>query len=238
MEDHLLTEIPLVTRTGINQVFWAPVRQAPRAPRSEAVPFHMQIALMAGGMRYPAGEYRVKVTKGDRVYEKVIQVFDNPDEPYTSEDRKARRELQQRGFELMEDLAYVDRRINETRTALEGLLEAGGLSSSLQKKAGELETALEEVRERLLVTQYGDLRGDARLREELGFLYGTISFYGGRPTQVQQDRMDLLETRVRAMEAEVSELTENRLSAINKGLTRAGREAIVLTSREAFDAEE
>jgi len=238
MEDKLLAEIPLVTRTGINQVYWAPVQKPPRAPRSEAVPFHMQIALMSGGMRYPAGEYKVKVTKGDQVFEKVIQVYDNPDEPYTPEDRKARYELQTRGFELMEDLAHVDRRINETRAGLERLDKTAGISSSVKKKVDELQSALEEVRDRLLVTQYGDLRGDARLREELGFLFGTISFYEGRPTRVQFDRMDLLESRVRAMEEEVDVLVGgNALKPINKGLAKAGLEAIALTSREAFDAE-
>jgi len=237
MEDKLLTEIPMVTRTGINQVYWAPVQKPPRTPKSEAMPFHMQIALMGGGMQYPAGEYKVKVSKGDNVFEKAIQVYDNPDEPYSPEDRTARLELQKRGFDLLEDLAYADRRINEVRTGMEKAINEPGISSSTKKKANELLTALEDARDRLLVTQYGDLRGDARLREEVGFLYGTISFYEGRPTQVQYDRMDLLEVKVRAMEEEVNELSGDSLKSINKSLTKADLDPIAVTSREVFDAE-
>ena len=237
IEDNLLTELPLVTRTGINQVYWNPMQKPPRAPISDAMPFQMQIALMGGGMSYPAGDYKVKVTKGEEVFEKVITVHDNPDEPYTTEDRKARHALQQRGFDLLEDLAYVDRRINDTRTGLEGLNELPGISSSVKKKADELQGSLEDIRERLMVTQYGDLRGDARLRENVGFLYGTVAFYDGRPTQGQMDRMELLEKRVKAMEAEVDTLLESSLKSINKGIAKSGKEEIVITTRAAFDAE-
>jgi len=237
MEDKFISKLPMVTRKGVNRVYWIPVQKPPRAPLSEAVPFQMQIALMGGGIRYPAGDYKVKVTKGDKVFEKIITVYENPDEPYTTEDRSVRYKLQQRGFNLMEDLAYVDRRINDTRKGLEPIGTMPGISSSVKKKTVALQTSLEDIRERMLVTEYGDLRGDARLREDVGFLYGTVAFYDGRPTQVQIDRMDLLEKRVRAMEKEVDELLEDSLKSINKGLVRGGGQDIVISSREAFDAE-
>jgi len=237
MEDKFITQLPMVTRKGINQVYWIPVQKPPRAPLSEAVPFQMQIALMGGGLRYPSGDYKVKVTKGDKVFEKIITVYENPDEPYTTEDRSMRYKLQKRGFDLMEDLAYVDRRINDTRKGLEPIGTKSGISSSVKKKTVALQTSLEDIRERMLVTEYGDLRGDARLREDVGFLYGTVAFYDGRPTQVQIDRMDLLEKRVRAMEREVDELLEDSLKSINKGLVRSGGKDIVISSRDAFDAE-
>ncbi len=237
MEDQLLTEIPLVTRTGINQVYWVPAQKPPRAPLSEAMPFQMQIALMGGGMSYPAGDYKVKVTKGEDVFEKVIAIYDNPDEPYTAEDRKIKRELQQQVFELLEQLAYVDRRVTDVKKGLEEVAAQAGISSSVKKKAAALNLSLDDVRERMMVTNYGDLRGDARLREDVGFLYGTIAFYGGRPTQVQMDREVFLEKRVKAMDAEVDQLIGDSLKSINKGLTKAGMEEITFTSREAFDAE-
>jgi len=226
MDDTLISELPMVTRKGINQVFWSPVQKPPKIPKSDAVPFQMRIALLGGGMRYPVGDYKVKVTKGDEIYEKIITVFDNPDEPYSEEDRQARHKLQQRGFDLMEDLAYLDRRINETRKGLTDLESRTGITTGVKKKAAGLQTSLGDVRERLMVTNYGDLRGDTRLREDVGFLYGSIAFYKGRPTGVQHDRMDLLEKRTRAMEQEVEALIEGSIG-----------ESIPATSREAFDAE-
>lgn len=237
MEDNFITEIPLVTRKGINQVYWAPVKKPPRAPRSDAIPFHMQIAIMGGGMRYPAGDYKVKVSKSDAVYEKIITVYDNPDVPYTAKDRKARHELQQRGFDLMENLAYMDHRINEIIQGLEGLESRSGIPSSVKKGGEVLKGSLEEIKERLLITQHGDLRGDAKLREEVGFLYGTIGFYGGKPTRAQKNRMELLEDKVKSMESELDALLEDSLPRINKGLIKAGLEHISVTSREAFNAE-
>ena len=179
----------------------------------------------------------VKVTRKEEVFEKTITIYDNPDTPYSPEDRLARRSLQQKGFDLMEDLAYLDRRINEVRKGLSDAENLQGLSSAAMEKSTALQTSLESIRERLLVTNYGDLRGDARLREDVGYLYGTISFYEGRPTQVQYDRMDLLEARVRAMEGEVDTLLKASLKSINKDLVKSGEEDIVISSREAFDAE-
>jgi len=237
MNDKLLTELPLVTRKGINQVYWIPVQKPPRPPISEAIPFQMQIALMGGGMAYPAGDYRIKVTKKDKVYEKTIKVYNNPDLPYTDEDRELKRKYQQIGFDLMEDLAHVDRQITEVSKGLGNLKTVSGISGSTLKKANELNSKLKDVRARMMVTQYGDLRGDARLREDVGFLYGTIAFYGGRPTLVQMDRMALLEKRVSAMVLEVDELLPESLDKINKSIIKSGGKAISVTSREAFDAE-
>ncbi len=63
MNDTFISELPMVTRKGINQVFWSPVQKPPRTPRSDAVPFQMRIALLGGGMRYSAGDYKVNITK-------------------------------------------------------------------------------------------------------------------------------------------------------------------------------
>jgi hypothetical protein len=167
----------------------------------------------------------------------VITVYNNPDLPYSDEDRALKRTYQKRGFDLLEDLAYVDRKMNDVRTGLGPLGDRSSLPSSLQKKIAALETSMEDVTERLMITDYGDLRGDERLREEVGFLYGVISFYGGRPTQNQMERMDFLEVKVRAMEAEVDDLLSASLKPINKGLAKSGAAEIELTSREAFDQE-
>ena len=141
------------------------------------------------------------------------------------------------GFNLMEDLAYMDRQITDVQKGLKTLESLTGVSASTRKKADELKASLMDVRNRMMVTEYGDLRGDSRLREDVGFLYGTIAFYGGRPTQVQMDRMALLEQRVNSMIEEVNELLKLYLDKINKGISKAGGEVIAVTTRESFDAE-
>ena len=231
LEDNLLTEIPLVTRKGINQVYWIPVQNPPSPPASDAIPFQMQIALMGGGMEYPAGDYKVKVTRNDQVYEKTITVYNNPDLPYSEEDRELKREYQKIGFGLMEDLAYADRQINDVLNGLQNLENLPGISNSTLQYADELRSGLEDVRNRMMVTQYGDLRGEAKLREEVGFLNGIIAFYGGRPTQVQMDHMALLKKRVNSLVNEVDELLKI-LEKINKGIEKAGGKTITVISRE------
>jgi hypothetical protein len=51
------------------------------------------------------------------------------------------------------------------------------------------------------------------------------------------DQTVFLDQRVKAMDAEVDQLFSESLTSINKGLAKAGKEEIAITSREAFDAE-
>jgi hypothetical protein len=133
-------------------------------------------------------------------------------------------------------MAFLDRRMTELRGGLE-VLTASQTPASMAKRLHAIEAELQILTDRLMITNYGDLRGDERLREEVGFLYGAISIYGGAPTQVQMDRMSYLEEKVRAMERDVQAHLDASLKVVNRGLIKAGKEAVVLSTRESFDAE-
>ena len=64
------------------------------------------------------------------------------------------------------------------------------------------------------VRNFGDLRGDAELREKIGFLYGTIIMYPGKPTNSQIKRLN--ELRQKRNQKEVDEaLASLKDAAIN-----------------------
>ena len=235
-DDHRIAELASVSTKGINKTYWAPYMRFPRMPKSDVfLPIMVQVFMAMP--EYPPGEYKVKITKGEDVYESSVQVNENSDWKFSSEDKELRREKMMEGYQLLEDLAYVDRRLNDVREQIPLIMEKMATSASLKKKFDALSKALEDVREGLLVTKVGDLRGEQRLREKVAAVYGSIAAYPGKPTDSQIRRLEMLTGNVRAMEAEVNDIFAVNLEDINTALEKSGHENVKITSREEFDAE-
>ncbi|MFC2116482.1 WD40/YVTN/BNR-like repeat-containing protein [Bacteroidota bacterium] len=234
-ENKKLADLPSVSRKGINKTYWQPTMKMPRTPKTESIPLHMRFALQAP--EYPEGEYTVRVTKGKDAYETKIRVNHNPDLQYTAEDKKLRRETIMKGYILLEDLAYLDRRMNDAINQTSELTASTDLKNSAKKQITALNSELEDVKNRLMVRKDGDLRGATELREKSGFLYGTVLFYPGRPTGSQIRRMEELTAQAGTMKDEVDGIFAKYLEDINKHLEKSGQETVKLTTREEFDAE-
>lgn len=235
MEGNKITELSSVSRKGINRTYWSPVMKPPRFPRTDAIPMFMGFAMQ--GPDYPAGKYKVRITKGNDEYETGIEVLRNPDSPYSDDDLAMRRKTAMKGYMLLEDMAYLDQRMNDVLEQVLKLKDEPGLKNALKKKILSLETELEAVKDELMVRKFGDLRGDSELREDVGFLYGTILFYPGRPTNSQIDRMKELSGKVEAMTRKVDGIFDGYLGGIDTWLEKQGKETIRITTREEFDAE-
>ncbi len=230
-----ISELAFVSRKGINKALWSRTMKPPRTPRTDALPFQVLFALQ--GPEYPEGEYPVKVTKGDKVYESSIAVYRNPDMPHSDENLQIRRETVMKGYNLLENLAYIDRKMDDAIGQTESLVNVPGIRNSQKKMIAEMKSELEAIKDRLMVRKYGDLRGDAELREKVAFLYGTMLLYPGRPTNSQIKRMDELAGEAEKMSAEVDGILDKYLGGINSWLEKSGREKVCITTREQFDAE-
>ena len=62
--------------------------------------------------------------------------------------------------------------------------------------------SLDSLHKTLVVTEGGWISGQEELRERLGTLYGDVSFYDGRPTDSQIERMGRLQTELEGKQAE------------------------------------
>jgi hypothetical protein len=232
----VLSELPSVSRKGINRVYWNPVMSPPRMPRTEAMVMGMDIGMFSQPS-WPAGEYPVRIKKGKDVFETSVNVYRNPDSPHSDADRTLRRETIMKGYNLLEDLAYLDRITADILARTAEPEKLSGLKSSALKKLTAMNAELNEVRNRLAVRKYGDLRGDAELREEVGSLYSSILGYPGRPTNQQIRSMESMTGKVEAMETKMDDIMDRYLEGINTQFEKAGLEPLKIISREEFDAE-
>jgi hypothetical protein len=230
-----LAELAHVSRKGVNRAYWIPSLKPARAPRTDAIPFQMMFAF--GGPSYPPGKYNVVVTKGKNVYESEIEILLNPKSKHTDADRDIRMQTIMKGYNLLEDMAYTDRKMNDAITATAGLADSDKIKSSAKKKILAMNAEFEGIKDRMMVRNFGDLRGDSKLRENLGFLYGSMMMYPGRPTNSQIRRMDDLGLKVAAIDKEVEAVFDTYLESINTQLEKAEMEKIQITSREEFNSE-
>jgi hypothetical protein len=90
---------------------------------------------------------------------------------------------------------------------------------------------------KLVSTKEGKLTGEEKLREKIGFIYGSIMSYLGRPTDSQISGLDILSKEVDSYKTMVNDLLAGDLVRANQELVRLKKEEIKVISEEAFNKE-
>ena len=215
----LLTTINGGKRKGINRVEWSMRSEPPRfAPGSGIIP--NLFALL--GPRVLEGTYTVKLVKGSDTYTGQLRLVPDPRSKATAEDRRAQRDvvlelfaLVERSTALIQGIAAMRDQASERATALPA-------ADPLRKRLEAFAASMEQQRTALVATSRGEgISGDARLREELGTLYGNVNGFDGRPTKSQIDRMGVLAAELDAATAAFDASTAKELAGAERG---AGKE--------------
>jgi photosystem II stability/assembly factor-like uncharacterized protein len=229
-EGKLLKKQPAGNRKGFNKVQVNTMMEPPKVPSSPNPLFEA-----AFGPELEPGTYSIKLVKGDKNYSSTLTLNDNPDITHSDEDKKLRHETMLRAYDMLEELAYVDRQILEIRDQTK-LIADSVRSKGLRAQSFELSRMMEGMHEQISATQPGEggIPGQIRLREKIAEIYGAVGGYGGKPTNVQLQVLDLYETQVKNMQAKVDVLVKGDLAAYNKGIEKQGLQPTKITTREEF----
>ncbi len=231
-EGNKVKQLPAGTRKGINRVAWIPTKKPPRVPISKTI---AQGALF--GSLYPPGTYNIRVVKGEDVFESSIEILHDPDSRHSKEDQDLQMKTIDMAYSLLEEMAYVDRRMTDAINQAGSHIENADISPALKNKINAFSDELKDIRKGMLVTKVGDVRGEQQLREKVAELYGAVADYRGKPTQSQIDRLADLKEEALVMEKKVDAAMDKHLDALNKQLEEAGLVIIKLTTPEEWDAE-
>jgi hypothetical protein len=227
-ENNLLKSLPGTKRKGINVVTWD-MRLKPPKVAPGVTPD--QSAFI--GPTISEGTYIVKLIKGDKTYTCNLEIIQDPNSPYSKEDVASRNETVTKIFKMHEDLAYQVYNINKIKDEAKKLVDEGKVSKAA---ADELINKLEELRKTCVATKESKgITGEERLKEKISELYTSISFYGGRPTQQQIDRIDGLQFELEKTNQQADDIYKNYLERVNAELKGKGIEEIKQISREEFD---
>lgn len=222
-------------RRGINRVDWPMRLPPPKMPPATSLvtqPFSFL------GPRLPAGTYTVKLIQGQESYTSQVELVPDPRSQDSAEDRALQQETLTRLYGMLGRLTYV---VDAATAAHDAARErSNGLPEKdrLRRQLTALADRLESLRASLVATSEGGwISGDEKLRENLGFLYGAVNGYEGRPTRSQLERAEVLGAELDAAAARLEAIRAGELSEANRALEQKGLEPIPVQSREAWEQE-
>jgi photosystem II stability/assembly factor-like uncharacterized protein len=226
--DILLKTIPGTKRKGINRITWDMKLKPPKVATGVRPDFSGFIGPTAA-----EGIYKIKLIISNKIYTGTLELTHDPDSPYTVEDIAVRDDIVMKLFKIHEDLAYLVYNINKIKDETTKAIESGKLDKST---GDELINKLEELRKTCVATKEGGfITGEERLREKISIIYEGVSFFGGKPTDSQVERIDGLVFDLQKAQVQAEDIYKNYLSKVNAALKSNGGSTIELLPRDAFD---
>ena len=185
----LVQSIPGSKRKGINKVYW---NQRYTPPKTATGGSKADFGGFIAPMVLP-GTYTVKLLVGDKEYNsQLTMVHDNSNKLFTEDDAKLQYEAAMRLYHMHEDLAALVDKINAQQTELKEYLDKVKKASD-KKQLKDYNDKLEALRSTLLATKHKSIFADEKkLREYLTEVYGSICGQESRPTNLQTDRISVL----------------------------------------------
>jgi photosystem II stability/assembly factor-like uncharacterized protein len=229
----MLREIPAGKRKGINRVAWEMRMPPPKVPVSPLMSFRSM-----SGPSSPPGEYTVKIVKGDQSFSGKIRVVYDPSIPHTSQDRDAQFETLMRAYNLLQELAFLDRNVTEIGEHARTMASEAN-NKTLSKKLSTLCELMDNLHRELVATNLTTaITGEEKLREKIGDIYSAVLGYQGKPTKSQVDRLETLSGEVNVIKKEVDLIIANDLPNLSTQLAAENLDIFSLTSKEDFLKEE
>jgi photosystem II stability/assembly factor-like uncharacterized protein len=226
----MIKKLPAGMRKGVNVVQWNFIMKPPKVPVSPQIEGYTMV-----GPDYAPGTYKVKLFKNKDVFETSLKLLPDPHSLYSAKDRETRFNAIMKAYNLLESLAFTDRQAREARDQARKLApETGGkLSKSLLSVAARLDS----LHGKIVSVKEGKITGEERLREKIGFIYGSMMAYPGKPTESQIMGLDMLVKDAGLVQEKVASIVNTEIPALNKELIKKQKPEIRLTSKDAFFAE-
>jgi photosystem II stability/assembly factor-like uncharacterized protein len=228
----LVSTLPGGKRRGLNRVPWPMRIKPPKMPGGNSV---IQEPGAFFGPRVPAGNYTIKLIKGDQTLASQVQLVADPRSTHTAEDRALQHDTVMKLYDMLEKLTYLDDATLDARDNLQkradGLAKGDKLRGQLEKTADELT----QYHATLVATAEGGwLSGEEQLREKLGSLYGGVNSYEGRPTKSQLDSVKVIGDRLDKAAAKLDSIAKGDLEAANRALTARKLQPVKLMAMDEW----
>jgi hypothetical protein len=223
--------IPTSKRRGLNRVTWSMRLKAPRVPTAASALFGA-----AFGPRVLPGTYTVRMTKDKNVYNTPLVIVGDPRSTASAADLRTQFDLATKLYNLLGEMTYAVDRINGVRLAIDDRAAKLPANDAVASRLRTASDQVDELRKKIVATKEGGMiTGEERLRENLGDLYSNVIFYGGRPTQMQIARTDVLSRELADVVTSFDAWSSRELAGLNSALATKNLAAIKPLTREDWD---
>jgi hypothetical protein len=215
--NNLVQSIPGTKRKGINKVYWN-LRMTP--PKVAAGGAKIDNSSLIAPMVLP-GTYTAKLKVGDNEYtEQLTLVHDASNKNFSVEDRKVQYTTAMQLYNMHQDLYKLVEDINKKQSGIKGA--TGKIKdATAQKLVAEYNTALEKLRSTLLATRQKSIFADeVQLRERITEIYGAVTMQEARPSNLQVQRIGLLQKELAEAKNNYSALLGKYDVAVQKELAK------------------
>lgn len=174
-----ITNVSASKRKGLNIARWNMLLKPPKVAPGANAEYSGFIGPLA-----PEGEYIFRITRGKIVNDKKFTLKNNPDSPYSSEDRKLQSESVMILFGMQEELTGLIGKVKNRIDSLDTIIK----TVNEENKKNEITLVREKYNDfykSLIATKEGGITGEEKLREKIGGLYISVNSYLGRPTDSQ-----------------------------------------------------
>lgn len=226
MQGNLVSKLEAGKLKGVNTIQWGYNSLAPKVAKGKSLSF-------AGAPTVKAGKYKIKITKGNEVFEKEIDVQYDANSAFTQKDRDEQQKVTKELFDLIQDLAYFVYTIDQWDEKVE---EFQKKNSAPNKVVSKLGTELDALRNKLVVTTGDNYVGAAepQLREKINDIYGTIASYYGAPSSTQLENIASLKKQFAEAKVEWEKINNGSVKAFAKLLEK--NTTVTTPTIVAFDA--
>ena len=211
-EGVLVSKVEVGKNKGINTIEWAFNAIAPKVAKGKGFS-------VAPPPFVSAGTYKLKITKGNEVFEQAFNVSYDTSSTFTLEERKKQQETTKKMFDMIQDLAYLVYQIDQWDAKV---TEYKTKHTKTEKYVDALRMELTAMRNTLVVTTGDNYVGAAEdeLREKLNEIFSTVSSYFGAPSSSELANINVLSNELNNAKKQFGVIQETRIKAFKSLLEK------------------
>ncbi|MCP4152095.1 MAG: hypothetical protein GY757_30420 [bacterium] len=223
----VMKTIPTSKRRGLNRIFWDMRIKPPKASGLGSIALFYSLF----GPMVDEGTYTVRLVKGKKEYTGTVKLEADKVSGHSKEDRKLRQETVMKLYRVQERLAYTC----ETSSGLLKQIDKKLKTAKSKKIKNKLSTFKKELETffNSIAQNKGVFAGN-KLRENVIILYGTVSGFGGKPSDSQLYYLSVLKAKVENAEKTFNRLLSQKLKAVNTLLASKKQATLKVLTKEEY----
>jgi Skp family chaperone for outer membrane proteins len=212
LDGALVSKIEVGKNKGINTIEWGFNANAPKVAKGKGFS-------VAPPPYVKAGNYLVKITKGNETFEKQIEVIYDSTSSITSSERAQQQQTTREIFDMIQDLAYLVYQIDQWDAIA---TEYKTKHTKADKNLDALRMDLTAMRNTLVVTTGDNYVGAAEdeLREKLNEIFANVSSYFGAPSTSELANIKALSNELNNAKKQFGVIQEKRIKALKSLLEK------------------